>query len=346
MESPVVYDEGRSRVTSIVPTSMPTTGVPRRRIGFLVGVWTIVAVASIALVIFGLGPLFQQREQRALLDSYRTTVDHASKASLGLNTGTAVTTAPEIGDPIAIVEIGGLQLRQVAVEGVSPSETERGPGHVPGTAAPGQPGNAVLVGRHSAFSGPFSDLDAAHEGDKILVTTTDGQSVYVVSSVGEHTVFTGPSAAAASSGGLGGGLGGSGLGGATAPADPLASDRVSTGDLYGPSTDNRLTLVTSASYSPLNSDRATVLIAKLDGKPFAPTPQGGRTESQNGFTGDATAWAPLALALLAYSVAVGAAIVLYRTSTPRVAYLITAPPLIAFTIIAAETLVRLFPGWM
>ena len=43
-----------------------------------------------------------------------------------------------------------LRLSQVAVEGVGPEQTRKGPGHVPGTAGLGQPGNAAVVGRRAA----------------------------------------------------------------------------------------------------------------------------------------------------------------------------------------------------
>ena len=52
------------------------------------------------------------------------------------------------------------------------------------------------------------------------------------------------------------------------------------------------------------------------------------------------------LAVLAYLVAVGAAVVLYpRRARPRSAYLLTAPPLVAATILTAEAVARLLPAW-
>ena len=62
--------------------------------------------------------------------------------------------------------------------------------------------------------------------------------------------------------------------------------------------------------------------------------------------GDAAAWAPVLLAFLGYLTAVGAAIVLYRRSSPRVAYLLTTAPLLVFTILLAESASRLLPAWM
>jgi sortase A len=315
-----------------------------------VTVWLVVFGCLMFLVLYGMEPLFAQRTQRSLLESYRVDVEHASKATDSLAGVKLPTTAPDSGDAVGILEVGRLQLQQVVVEGVQSADTAGGPGHVPGTAGLGQPGNAVVVGRYAAFGGPFNEIGSLHRGERLLVTTTEGQSVYDVDSVGDHRIVAGPATSAAdASGGLGA-VANPAAGGAATPTtekpDPLRDEVVTTGDLYGPSTDDRLTLVTSASAAPWNSERATVVVAKLEGQPFTPTPQNGRTDSQTGQQGDASAWAPLVLALLALGGAIAAAVLLYRRSSPRVAYLVTAAPLIVFTIVAAESLARLFPAWM
>jgi len=69
------------------------------------------------------------------------------------------------------------------VEGVAPSQTQSGPGHVPGTGGLGQPGNAGVVARRLAFGGPFRQLASMAPGDAIVVTTEQGQSLYTVSAV-------------------------------------------------------------------------------------------------------------------------------------------------------------------
>jgi len=89
-----------------------------------------------------------------------------------------------------------------------------------------------------------------------------------------------------------------------------------------------------------------VVVAALRDRPFEPTPQGGRIEDQDGRGSDDNAWAPLALAALAYLVAAATAVVLYRRTRPRSAYLLTAPPLLAATILMAEALARTLPAWL
>ncbi len=336
--APIVHDN--------LVNARPVTG---RSVGWLIVLWIGVAVLGVFVVLYALEPLFQQREQRLLLDQYRVDIEHAANESMGLPGIEAPKLAPETGSAVGVLEIGPIQLQQVVVEGVTPSDTARGPGHVPGTAAPGQPGNSVLVGRRGAYGGPFGDLEQLHAGDSILVTTTQGQSVYKVDTIRDVGITTASSA------------NGTSLDIASvdaAPADATGTpgttiaptlpegESVPLESLYGASPDDRLTLITSMTRAPLNSSTATVVVAKLQGVPYTPTPQNGRTAGQLGVSGDATAWAPLILALLAYAATVAVAVYLYRRSSPRVAYLLTVSPLVVFTIVTAESLSRLLPAWM
>ena len=115
--------------------------------------------------------------------------------------------------------------------------------------------------------------------------------------------------------------------------------------LYGKSTDDRLTLVTSASRSPLNSSQATEVVATMIGAPFKYTTQGARSSSQTGLHGDQGAWAAVFLALLALVAVVVASVVLYRRMRFRVAYVLTIAPLVALIVIFGESLIRLLPAW-
>lgn len=307
-----------------------------RRLWLLVGIWVAVVLGSLALTVYLLEPLFQSRQQSELLESYRSDIFKASNESRGLVRVSKSTTAPELGAPVAIVEIGDLQLQQVAIEGSTSSHTQTGPGHVSGTAAPGQPGNAVLVGRRLGFGAPFDRLAELEPGASILITTTQGQVVYVVDSVRQADVVEPSADMPTSSAATGGGI----------QRDNSGADVVTVDDLYGPSEDDRLTLVTSASALPWNASRATVVVAKLDGKPFEPTPQGGRTDSTTGLSGESSAWAPVVLVLLAFGATAVAAVYLYRRWSFRAAYLLTTPPLIVFTILLAESVTRLLPSWL
>ncbi len=90
---------------------------------------------------------------------------------------------------------------------------------------------------------------------------------------------------------------------------------------------------------------AQVVVARLDGAPFAPTPQGGRTSEDDGRSGDPGAVAPLGLALLTYVAAVAGTVWLHRNLPWRSAYLLTAPILLALTIVIAEQIAMSLPAW-
>ena len=115
--------------------------------------------------------------------------------------------------------------------------------------------------------------------------------------------------------------------------------------LYGPTSDDRLTLVTSSTKTPWNGSSATVVVAGLMTKPFAFTPQGARSPTETGMTGDRGVAPTVVLSLLFLLGVVVASVALYRKLQFRVAYLLTIAPLVAATVIAGEQLIRLLPAW-
>jgi sortase A len=351
--------------------------------GMLALLWVGVALAGVGLVVYQLGPILAQRDQRDLLSEYRNEVRQSANATQGLQGAETPTEAPEAGAPVGVLEVGALQLQGVVIEGASPSETQVAPGHVPGTAGLGQPGNSVVVGRRNGFGGEFAELEQLRRGDKIVVTTTQGQSVYKVTSTRTRTVVdegdstdtssapdgtakeakTGeaadPTATTAPTSSADtaptsqtetetetASTSDKATGAAVAGTKAASATPVTLEDLYGPSDDDRLTLVTSASRAPWNASDATVVTAKLQGLPFEPTPQGGRNDASTGRGGDAGVWPAVALVGLAYGVVIAASVVLYRRMQFRVAYVLTIAPLVALTVLAGDTLSRLLPAWM
>jgi sortase A len=300
----------------------------------LFGLWLVALVVALGLVIFGFGPVFQDRIQRSLLRSYRVELDHAANGGTTVVPGSAPV-APDLGSTVGIIELGQIHVQEAVVEGVRSSDTRKGPGHVPGTAGLGQPGNSVVVGRRSGFGGSFGSIGDLKKDAKIVVTTTQGQSVYEVTKV-EHVHLHGPD------------TGSSGGGTSSAPTkaqlDAKAAGLIDT--VYGPSSGDQLTLVTSSSSLPWNSSDATIVIAKMADAPFPPTVQGGRTAGITGGQPDRDAKAAAVLALLVYGLTLGGAVVLHRRLPRRVAYLLTVAPIVAMTIVAGETFSRLLPAWM
>jgi sortase A len=315
----------------------PAGGVVNARGLFrLIVAWVLCALIGAVIVLYALSPIFAQRDQHKLLTAYRGAVQQSSLESSGLFGLTLPTQPPPIGSTVGILQVGRLHLQEAVTEGVGPAQTEKGPGHVPGTAGLGQPGNAAVVGRRSGFGGPFSGLSSLRVGDPIVVTTIEGQSLYIVRQV-RSLQLAGASPPAA---GIGVGVVSS-----TGPAAPALGRTIRVSDLYGPATDNRLTLVTSGSDLPWNRSDATVVIAGMKTEPFTPTPQQAQSPGEDGRSGSGGAWAPFVLALQAFAVVAVGAVVLYRRSSVRTAYLLSTAPLVVATIVVAIAGSRLLPAW-
>lgn len=84
------------------------------------------------------------------------------------------------GSAVAVLRIPAIGLRTVVFEGTSGEVLQRGPGHRRDSVLPGQPGTSVLMGRRAAYGGPFRDLDLLLPGDRIIVTTGQGEHEYRV----------------------------------------------------------------------------------------------------------------------------------------------------------------------
>ena len=278
------------------------------RIALMVVGWASMLLIATLAVIYPLGPLSQHRAQHRLLGRFRTDIYAAANDKQGLAglLQRDAPVAPSVGTPIGIIDVGPIALRQVVVEGVDSGQTWRAPGHVPGTAGLGQPGNAAVVGRRSGWGGPFGSIDTIRRGTPIVVTTIQGQSLYRV-----VAVRRGESAEQA----------------------------------LAPTRGNRLTLLTSASSVPWANRTAVVVVAELDGRPFEPTPQRGRDASSNGTGGDHRALAQLGLFLVLFSWVAWQTSTAHRRWKPVTAYLITTPALVVLAILVAESLSRLLPAW-
>jgi sortase A len=84
------------------------------------------------------------------------------------------------GEPLGLITINKIGLEAVLFEGVDRDTLKGGPGHMPWTPVPGQPGNAVISGHRTTYGRPFYDLDQLVLGDRIEVETAIGTSVYEV----------------------------------------------------------------------------------------------------------------------------------------------------------------------
>ena len=146
-----------------------------RILGAVFTVAGLLLISSLAFE-FGLSDLIAQHSQQSLLPTFRTEAQTTKLGAPGAN--------PAEGSPVAILQIPRLGLTQLVVEGSSPTDLESGPGHLSVSPMPGEFGNSVLFGRRTTFGAPLRHLNHLRPGDRILVTTGQGQFAYTVSAVG------------------------------------------------------------------------------------------------------------------------------------------------------------------
>ena len=257
-----------------------------------------VAIAAIAFVVFilSLSGLVHARRQVGLQRRFKAELASASAPMSG--------TIPA-GAPVAILQIPSVGLDEVVVEGSHSTQLLNGPGHVTGTPLPGQPGNAVLAGRRTSYGGPFGRLGSLHAGDRVDVTTGEGNVTYRVTSIAN-------------------------LAGTDASFVQYRND-------------NRLTLFTSNStWDPTGR---LVVTAALEGSPLPATARSGEIEpAALGLSGDRSAAPSMHgwLELLA-AAAMAAAYAATRWSRVRT-WLFFSPILVLLMWQLFQSLMRLLPG--
>lgn len=267
----------------------------------------------IGILVFGLGvlimlllayiylftPLSEARAQHGLLQEI--TSDPAKTFSLSEGG------IPPEGGPVAVLEIPSLHLLDAVVQGTDAQDLRSGPGHMPTTSMPGQPGNAVFAGRRATFGAPFGAIGSLKKGQ--IVTVVDGFGTYhyavtrvVYATGGKHDVIT-----------------------------QTAGDR--------------LTLVTAA--SGVFPQGRLAVIAALIGHPLPGTtrPRFHPEASELGLAGDpasgflAVLWCILFFALLS-----AAAWLLRNWDQPVVVYLLAVPVLLLVALFACESIIGFLPA--
>ena len=90
----------------------------------------------------------------------------------------------ELGSGIAVLRIPRLgdwnDRPPVVVEGVTTADLKKGPGHIPGTALPGEVGNVVLSGHRTTYGAPFERFGELQPGDAVVLETRDTWFTYTV----------------------------------------------------------------------------------------------------------------------------------------------------------------------
>jgi sortase A len=87
-----------------------------------------------------------------------------------------------LGQPFALLQIPrfGKKWQFAVVQGTGLPQLALGPGHVPGTALPGQVGNFAVAGHRVTAGNPFWSLPSLRSGNVIYVETINGTYEYEV----------------------------------------------------------------------------------------------------------------------------------------------------------------------
>jgi sortase A len=101
----------------------------------------------------------------------RHAVANASLASAPTHTTYAV------GALVGRLIIPAVKLDEVIAEGVGDDELDAGPGHLPGSASPGEPGNAVISAHRDRH---FHSLGRVVIGDTVITETRTARTTWVI----------------------------------------------------------------------------------------------------------------------------------------------------------------------
>ncbi len=88
-----------------------------------------------------------------------------------------------LGTPTAYLSIPSIGISEIVLEGTTSAVLTDGPGHRRDSVLPGQMGNSILVGRRTAYGGPFRRITALKAGASISVLTAQGLSEFTVDRV-------------------------------------------------------------------------------------------------------------------------------------------------------------------
>lgn len=101
---------------------------------------------------------------------------HKAVASASLTAAPTHTTYA-VGALVGRLMIPSVQLDEVIAEGVGDDELDAGPGHMPGSASPGEPGNAVISAHRDRH---FHALGRVVIGDTVITETRTARTTWVI----------------------------------------------------------------------------------------------------------------------------------------------------------------------
>jgi sortase A len=131
--------------------------------------WLTAAVA-LGLVVF----------EKAEREVYQSALSREFDEAIQVQKEDPGDTPPEPQPFVAKIEIPRIDLSAMLLDGVDARSLKRGIGHIPGTALPGNSGNAGVAGHRDTF---FRRLGEVRKHDRIIVHTMEGEYQYEVESI-------------------------------------------------------------------------------------------------------------------------------------------------------------------
>lgn len=84
------------------------------------------------------------------------------------------------GDPFGRIEIPAIGADYIVIEGTDEGDLQRGPGHYPTTALPGQGKTIGIAGHRTTYGAPFNQIDKIDIGDEITLEMPYATFTYTV----------------------------------------------------------------------------------------------------------------------------------------------------------------------
>ena len=122
-----------------------------RRLGLSAAAWVVVTVLAAAAVSYGFGPLFQGRDQRALMAEYKAMLYDASVTVTGPGSQVASPLPPTPGTPVGILEVGPCTSKRSWSKGSRGPDRE-GARPCPGHGRLGGSRQPVVVARRATWA--------------------------------------------------------------------------------------------------------------------------------------------------------------------------------------------------
>jgi sortase A len=138
--------------------------------------WTLIAAGFVVIAFI----LYELLATGLVTARYQQQLREELSQDLGPPGSDQTQARPIPGHAVGIIRIPEIGLDMAVVEGITPEDLKKGPGHYPGTPLPGARGNVGIAGHRTTYARPFWALDRLDVGDRILVDTRRGRFIYRV----------------------------------------------------------------------------------------------------------------------------------------------------------------------